>query len=72
MSPDVIFFLTDGEDPSLTGNEMDRLARRNRGTAIHVIQFGTTPPSRDNWLKKLARQNSGQYQFFNVHRLSPR
>jgi len=72
MSPDVIFFLTDGEDPALTGNEMHRIARRNRGTAIHVIQFGTSPPGRDNWLQKLARQNAGQYQFFNVRRLSPR
>ncbi|HUS38615.1 MAG TPA: hypothetical protein VMX74_04155 [Pirellulales bacterium] len=70
MSPDVIFFLTDGEDPSLTGNELTKIAERNRGSAIHVIQFGTSPPSRENWLKKLARQNAGQYQFFNVRRLS--
>jgi Ca-activated chloride channel family protein len=73
MGADVIFFLTDGEDPSLSSVELDQIARRNAGrSAIHVIQFGTSSPSQDNWLMRLARQNDGQYKFFDIHRLSPR
>ncbi len=70
---DVIFFLTDGEDPALTAVELSKVTRRNAGrSAIHVVQFGTAAPSPDNWLKSLARQNNGQYKFFNIRRLSPR
>jgi hypothetical protein len=73
MGPDVIFFLTDGEDPALTGVELEKIARRNRGgSAIHVIQFGSSAPTQNNWLMRLARQNAGQFSFFNVRRLRPR
>ena len=73
MGPDVIFFLTDGEEPSLTSLELERIERRNGGrSAIHVVLFGSNEPGGDNWLKRLARQNGGQYKFFNLNRLSPR
>lgn len=73
MGPDVIFFLTDGEDPALSSADLHKIARRNAGrSTIHVIQFGTQQPTQNNWLTKLATENSGQYKFFNVRQLSPR
>ena len=73
MGPDVIFFLTDGEEPSLSPFELSHIERRNDGRAvIHVIQFGSSRPSRESWLKKLARQNGGKHTTFNLNRLSPR
>lgn len=73
MQPDVIFFLTDGEDPSLSTRQLLKIRRANRAAAsINVIQFGVgADPGHDSWLKKLARQNQGKYNFFNVNRLSP-
>jgi hypothetical protein len=73
MGPDVIFFLTDGETPQLSADDLRRIERRNGGRAtINVIQFGNTPSAGDSWLRRLARQNRGAYQFFNLRRLSPR
>ncbi len=72
MGPDIIFFLTDGTDPKLHVEDLRRIERRNAGrAAINVIQFGTTQSGGDNWLKRLARQNRGEYVFFNLRRLSP-
>ena len=71
LGADNIFFLTDGTDPSLNEEELFRIRRQNGGrAAIHVIQFGSQPPGVDNWLKKLARQNRGEYRFFRIDRLS--
>ena len=72
MNPDNIFFLTDGTEPRLNDEELFRIRRRNGGRAsIHVIQFGSEVDVGDNWIKKLARQNRGDYLFFNTDRLSP-
>ena len=72
MQPDVIFFLTDGLEPRLTSAQMRRIRKANRAEAvIHVVQFDTgSPPVGDNWLRRLARENRGQYSFFNVRQLS--
>lgn len=74
MKPDVIFFLTDGDEPQLSSAQLKRIRRANRQpAAIHVIQFGVgAPPVGDSWLKKMARENQGQYSFFNILQLSPR
>jgi hypothetical protein len=68
LRPDVIYFLTDGDVPSLSDAELAEIARRNAGAAsIHAIQFGAGPrPLHDNFLMKLARQNNGSYQYVNV------
>ena len=72
MGPDVIFFLTDGTFPKLSSQDLRQIERRNEGrAAINVIQFGTTQSGSDNWLKRLARKNRGEYVFFNLRRLSP-
>lgn len=72
LNGDCIFFLTDGTEPSLSNSDLARIRRRNKGRAtINVIQFGSDVEVGDNWLKKIARENGGEYLFFNTDRLSP-
>ena len=75
MSPDVIFFLTDASIPRLSANELAVVRRRatQSGTTIHAIEFGTdalAPPG--SFLRDLAKQNGGSYQYVNVQSLGPR
>jgi hypothetical protein len=73
MGPDVIFFLTDADEPQLTPGELAELQRRNRaGTVIHCIEFGAGEFSgSDNFLVRLARQHRGQHVYVNVVSLAP-
>jgi len=71
--PDVIFFLTDGEvQDDLTPVEHSNIDRENsrlgRGAQINVVQFGTGgfTDSESRSLQRLAAENHGQYQYFNV------
>ena len=72
FSPDVIFFLTDADDP-MSASELADIARSNRrsSSAICVIEFGrrTTPPG-SNFLTELAQQSGGQYGYVNAATLS--
>ena len=43
MAPDVIFFLTDADEPRMTPRELAHIAQMNRGTSINTIEFGTDP-----------------------------
>lgn len=73
LAPDVIFFLTDAEDPKLTARQLEDLRRINRGTVIHAIEFGTGPfIGGDNFLMRLARQNNGRHTYIDVTRLPAR
>jgi Ca-activated chloride channel family protein len=74
LAPDVVFFLTDGEEPSLNDRDIRRLAQRGRGARIHCIQFGKEPESAmgndpGNWLRKLAAATDGTYVYRDVTRL---
>jgi hypothetical protein len=71
MKPDVIFFLTDAAEPQLTPSELATIRRRNSGQAtIHSIEFGSGPfLGGDNFLMKLARQNSGKHIYVDVTKL---
>jgi hypothetical protein len=73
MGPDVIFFLTDADEPQLTPGELAELQRRNRAaTVIHCIEFGAGEFSGDeNFLVRLARQHRGQHVYVNVVSLAP-
>ncbi len=65
MTPEVIFFLTDADEPSLTAAELEavRIANRSR-TRIHAVQFGKGADlALVNFLKKLAKQNGGTYRY---------
>jgi hypothetical protein len=73
LQPDVIFLLTDAEEPQLTPSELEKARQRNRGAAsIHTIEFGSGPfHGRDDFLVRLAHQNSGQHVYVDVTRLTP-
>ncbi|MBI84980.1 MAG: hypothetical protein CMJ81_17440 [Planctomycetaceae bacterium] len=74
LKPDVIFFLTDANQPGLTASQLARLRRLNGGaTSIHAIEFGLGPDSGgNNFLRQLAQQHSGQYAYVDVSRLERR
>lgn len=71
MSPDVIFFLTDADEPTLTAEEMRTVERLNRGTTIHAIEFGFGPQGRQkSFLAILAQRNMGQHVYINLAELA--
>jgi hypothetical protein len=73
MAPDVIFFLTDADEPRLTADQLSRIARLNQGTSINTIEFGYGPQvERENFLTKLARQNAGKHVYVDVSKLRQR
>jgi hypothetical protein len=70
MGPDVIFFLTDADEPQLRNDELARIRRLNRGTVINAIEFGAgSSTSRYSFLKRLAAENDGQHGYVDVTRL---
>jgi hypothetical protein len=72
LAPDVVFLLTDGEEPPLSDSDVDGIVQGSRGARIHCIQFGNEPePPRPsgNWLQKLAKETGGQYVYQDVTRL---
>jgi hypothetical protein len=65
--PDVIFFLTDADDPKLTSAQLAKIARLAAGTIIHAVEFGPGPkPAGDSFLAALARQNGGKYVYIDI------
>ena len=69
--PDVIFLLTDGESKDdLNISQLDRITKVSGGIQINVIQFGIGPEPRSrNYLKILATQNAGLYQYIDIGKL---
>jgi hypothetical protein len=71
LAPDVIFFLTDADDPMLA-SEMAELVRANRRVqaTICVIEFGkNAAPTPNNFLSRLAHDNGGQYGYVDTTKL---
>jgi len=70
MRPDVIFFLTDDDNP-MSADELNQIRVRNRGvSSINTIEFGYGPaPRGENFLVRLARQNGGKYIYINASNL---
>jgi von Willebrand factor type A domain len=70
LKPDVIFFLTDADDPKLSATELARIHRLNSGASINTIEFGTGPASGgQNFLQRLAEQNHGNYGYVDASKL---
>ncbi len=70
MAPDVIFFLTDADQPQLSTKQLARISRLNKGTVLNAIEFGYgTQSDGDNFLVRLARQNGGKHVYVDVARL---
>ena len=71
MQPDVIFFLTDADDP-MPENELAEVIQLNQRAAatICAIQFGEGPEQKaDNFLVQLARRTGGQFGYVDTMRL---
>lgn len=68
MRPDVLYLMTDGDDPALERRDLERISRVNEGrTIIHAVQFGKGAPKRgSDWLRQLAKENRGEYKFVDV------
>jgi len=68
LAPDVIFFLTDADEPAMSPLQLARIKKMNgERTTIHTIEFGIgRGGSRDNFLKEIARQNGGQYVYIDI------
>jgi hypothetical protein len=66
--PDVIFFLTDGDEAhALSAGQLDTILRKNNlRSQINVIQFGVGINRQSNFLQKLAANNRGQYSYIDV------
>ncbi len=71
-SPDVVYFLTDGDAVELDRARRTRILRRNdtAGARIHCIEFGEGPaPTVRTTLGKLANENGGVYRYVRVGQL---
>lgn len=69
LRPDVIFLVTDGDDPKLDARQLARIERMGAGIIIHAIQFGTGPPQPRNFMAQLARQSAGRHVYVDVSKL---
>jgi hypothetical protein len=70
LKPDVIFFLTDAEEPQMRPEELAAVRRLNRGTQINTIEFGSGDQNPViNFLQLLAAENGGQHAYVNVRHL---
>jgi hypothetical protein len=74
LQPDVIFFLTDADDPVLNRRQLARIRELNGGaTSINSIEFGLGPSlGGENFLTQLARENGGQHVYFDLTQLRRR
>jgi hypothetical protein len=69
LRPDVIFLLTDGDDPKLTRRDLDTIQRMAAGIVIHAIEFGMgDPPAEPSFLATLAAENGGKYAYVDLSR----
>jgi len=59
--PDVIFFLTDGEIPAATADEVAALNSRGKRVTINTFAFGN--PASQEQLRQIARDSGGTYRF---------
>lgn len=65
LDPEVVYFLTDGQDASHTTSDLKSLLSQNKSNArIHVIEFAAGAPETRGitWLHRLANQTRGQYR----------
>jgi hypothetical protein len=70
LKPDVIFFLTDAEEPQMRAEELLMVRRMNRGTRINAIEFGAGEQRPGiNFLHRLAAENGGQHAYVDVRLL---
>lgn len=71
LRPDVIFFLTDTDDPMSRDDLAESIRRASRdGIAVNTIEYGIgRQTSSNNFLTQLARQTGGQYVYVDTQKL---
>jgi len=76
--PDVVYFLTDADDP-ISAAQREEILSRLRGAQINCIEFGIGPPVTDvsgkpavNFLHKLAQGSGGGHVYVDIQRGSNR
>lgn len=70
MAPDVVFFLTDADEPRLNSEQLARIRRMNRGSSICTVEFGFgVQMESDNFLVRLAEQNGGKHVYVDISKL---
>lgn len=72
LRPEVIFLITDGDDPGMDPGQLRIIRELARGrTSIHAIHFGrgTNEPPAEHFMRKLAADNGGNYVYVNADRL---
>jgi len=62
--PEVIFFLTDGQD--LTETQLAEIVRQSGNISINVIQYDDGSDGKSQILQRLAALNRGNYQYIDV------
>lgn len=69
LNPDVIFFLTDADQPELSPAALAKIQQRNHGSCvINTIEFGLGPKIRkENFLDRLAAQNGGGSVYVDIN-----
>jgi len=69
LQPDVIFFLTDADQPKLGRHALDKIRRMAGGITIHAIEFGFGPQNDvNNFLVQIARENGGKHKYVDISR----
>jgi hypothetical protein len=72
FKPDVLFFMTDANEPALNQAQLFDIARKCDavGTTVHTIEFGTGPAQNSGgWLRQLAEKTNGRYRYVDVNSL---
>ncbi len=65
LRPDVIFFLTDADDPPMKPSEIEEIQYMAsfNNTSINAIQFGEGPSSGAKWIQSIASGTRGQFRY---------
>lgn len=69
FAPDVLFFLTDAAEPSLSESQLVEIQTRAERsmTTIHTIQFNRgEAPNDGTWIRELAERNRGTYRYVDI------
>jgi len=70
LRPDVIFFLTDADEPRMSAQQLSKIHRRADGIIINTIEFGFGPQAdKNSWVVRLAKQNGGRHVYGDVTKL---
>lgn len=67
LRPDVIFLLTDADEPTLSPAQLEKIRHLAAGIIVNAIEFGSGPkPEGASFLANLARQNGGRYRYIDI------